>query len=71
MSWVGCAVAIRGCSVTRVCARVAHCSGPSLKQDYQFFEMQNVDVYELMCSVLGLEPAPNNGTLSRVQHLFR
>ena len=46
-------------------------SGPSFKRGYKFGEMQNVDIYALCCHLLGLDPAPNNGTLARVTPLLR
>jgi ectonucleotide pyrophosphatase/phosphodiesterase family protein 5 len=30
-----------------------------------------VDVYEVMCCVLGITPNPNNGSLSRAEHILK
>ena len=32
--------------------------------------IQIVDLYPLMCEVLRIKPAPNNGSLARVQHFL-
>ena len=32
---------------------------------------RNVDIYELMCHLLDITPAPNNGTLANLQHLLK
>jgi len=31
----------------------------------------NIHVYSMICSILGLKPAPNNGTLSAIQNLLK
>nr|XP_002121836.1 ectonucleotide pyrophosphatase/phosphodiesterase family member 7-like [Ciona intestinalis] len=38
--------------------------GPSFKKNYSFSGFETVNMYPLMCHLLGLEPAPNNGSLS-------
>ena len=45
--------------------------GPAFKQglrDARPFHI--VDIYSLMCHILGLEPAPNNGSLSKTAHIL-
>jgi hypothetical protein len=32
---------------------------------------QNIHVYELMCAILGLKPAPNDGKLDSVRAMLR
>uniref|UniRef100_A0A673MZ50 Ectonucleotide pyrophosphatase/phosphodiesterase 5 n=1 Tax=Sinocyclocheilus rhinocerous TaxID=307959 RepID=A0A673MZ50_9TELE len=44
--------------------------GPAFRRDYTKASMRSVDLYPLMCSILGLKPLPNNGSLSRVQDLL-
>uniref|UniRef100_A0A671Q3D0 Ectonucleotide pyrophosphatase/phosphodiesterase family member 5-like n=1 Tax=Sinocyclocheilus anshuiensis TaxID=1608454 RepID=A0A671Q3D0_9TELE len=44
--------------------------GPAFCRDYTKASMRSVDLYPLMCSILGLKPLPNNGSLSRVQDLL-
>jgi hypothetical protein len=40
--------------------------GPAFKKGYKIKSFKNVDIYPLMCYVLGIEPATHNGSLSRV-----
>jgi len=37
--------------------------GPALKQGYQVDSINNVDVYSLICQLLSLNPAANNGSM--------
>lgn len=39
-------------------------SGVAVQQSFQ-----NIEVYNIMASILGLSPAPNNGTLANVRNL--
>lgn len=45
---------------------VAH--GPALKKGFilERDDVENVDYYPLMCHILGVAPAPNNGSLDRI-----
>lgn len=44
--------------------------GPSFKRGYSVETFNNVDVYPLMCHLLQLTPAPNNGSLEVVMTLL-
>lgn len=45
--------------------------GPAFKQGLKDAKPFNsVDIYSLMCHVMQLEPAPHNGSLENVKHLF-
>lgn len=45
--------------------------GPSFKSNFTHISPINiVDIYPLMCEILGVEAAPNNGTLSEVKELL-
>jgi predicted AlkP superfamily pyrophosphatase or phosphodiesterase len=46
-------------------------AGPGLRAGAVSPEFSNVHLYELMCHLLGFEPAPNDGSLSAVRHLLR
>lgn len=46
-------------------------AGPGLRQGATVPPLANVHLYELMCHLLGLEPAPNDGSLEAVRHLLR
>jgi len=45
--------------------------GPSFAKLPDAKGMQNIDVYTLLSNVLGLQPAPNNGSFSNVQYLLK
>lgn len=44
--------------------------GPSFKKGARVDTFNSVDVYPLMCKLLGLKPAPNNGSLGVVSQLL-
>lgn len=45
--------------------------GPAFKKGIKNAEPFNsVDIYSLMCHVMQLEPAPHNGSLENIKHLF-
>lgn len=47
-------------------------NGPAFKEGGLSVEpFDNLHVYSLMCHILNLEPAPNNGSLSGVQNLLK
>ncbi|XP_030047369.1 glycerophosphocholine cholinephosphodiesterase ENPP6 [Microcaecilia unicolor] len=45
--------------------------GPNFKTNYRSAPIRSVDVYNVMCHVLGVEPLPNNGSWSRVENMLR
>uniref|UniRef100_A0A8C3PNG4 Ectonucleotide pyrophosphatase/phosphodiesterase 1 n=1 Tax=Calidris pygmaea TaxID=425635 RepID=A0A8C3PNG4_9CHAR len=45
--------------------------GPGFKFRTQVDPFENIEVYNLMCDLLNLKPAPNNGTHGRLNHLLR
>ncbi|KAL3881553.1 hypothetical protein ACJMK2_027979 [Sinanodonta woodiana] len=45
-------------------------SGPAFKKDYSTGPISVVDLYPLMCHILGIKPAPNNGSLENIQHIL-
>ena len=47
---------------------IAH--GPAFKKGFKIKSFNNVDIYPLMCSILGVEPAVNNGSLSNVLEML-
>jgi len=42
--------------------------GPSFKKNYKVGGFENVNIYPLMCHLLGLQPHPNNGSLDVLKH---
>ncbi|XP_022798371.1 bis(5'-adenosyl)-triphosphatase enpp4-like [Stylophora pistillata] len=45
--------------------------GPAFKQGYKSGPIEMVDIYPLICHLLGIDPLPNNGSLSRIEHLLK
>ncbi len=45
--------------------------GPAFKQGYQQPMFKNVDVYPLICKIMGLTPAPNDGEFQDVAGMLR
>ncbi|MBN2639086.1 MAG: alkaline phosphatase family protein [Bacteroidales bacterium] len=50
---------------------IFYAAGPAFKKDFNAATFPNVDVYPLMCKILGLKPAPNDGNLSGVEDLLK
>ncbi|KAL0973938.1 hypothetical protein UPYG_G00213190 [Umbra pygmaea] len=44
--------------------------GPDFKKNVRAPPIKAVDVYNLMCRTLGIQPLPNNGSWYRVEHLL-
>ncbi|XP_042225372.1 venom phosphodiesterase 2-like [Homarus americanus] len=47
---------------------VAH--GPDIRQNIEVEAFQNIELYNLMCHLLGVTPAPNNGTWGSLHRLL-
>ena len=45
--------------------------GPAFKENFTSMPFELIDIYPLICDIRGIEPAPNNGSLTRVKALFR
>jgi predicted AlkP superfamily pyrophosphatase or phosphodiesterase len=45
-------------------------AGPSLRAGIELPELANIHLYHLMCAILGLEPAPNDGTFEAIEDLL-
>ncbi|XP_036411142.1 ectonucleotide pyrophosphatase/phosphodiesterase family member 2-like [Megalops cyprinoides] len=45
--------------------------GPSFKYKTQVPAFENIELYNVMCDLLGLEPAPNNGTHGSLNHMLK
>ena len=46
-------------------------SGPGFREGYEAGSFNNVDLYPLMCHLLGIEPQPNNGSLENVKAILK
>eukprot|EP00057_Strongylocentrotus_purpuratus_P026173 XP_011680647.1 PREDICTED: ectonucleotide pyrophosphatase/phosphodiesterase family member 7-like [Strongylocentrotus purpuratus] len=42
-----------------------YAQGPYFRRNYAAVPLESVDVYQLMCEILSLDPAPNNGSRDR------
>ncbi|XP_010284040.1 PREDICTED: venom phosphodiesterase 2-like, partial [Phaethon lepturus] len=45
--------------------------GPSFKEKTEVDAFENIEVYNLMCDLLRITPAPNNGTHGSLNHLLK
>ncbi|XP_045400329.1 ectonucleotide pyrophosphatase/phosphodiesterase family member 3 isoform X3 [Lemur catta] len=45
--------------------------GPSFKEKTEIEPFENIEVYNLMCDLLRIQPAPNNGTHGSLNHLLK
>ncbi|XP_071997618.1 ectonucleotide pyrophosphatase/phosphodiesterase family member 1 [Engystomops pustulosus] len=45
--------------------------GPNLKHGLEVQPFENIELYNLMCDLLDIEPAPNNGTHGSLNHLLK
>ena len=48
---------------------IAH--GPSFRRGYEADAIDIVDIYPLICQILDIMPAPNNGSLAHVRQMLR
>ncbi|KAJ8305988.1 hypothetical protein KUTeg_016533 [Tegillarca granosa] len=44
--------------------------GPGFKQQIQIEPFENIELYNLMAEILGITPAPNNGTMGSLHHIL-
>uniref|UniRef100_A0A3B3Y8D7 ENPP1-3/EXOG-like endonuclease/phosphodiesterase domain-containing protein n=1 Tax=Poecilia mexicana TaxID=48701 RepID=A0A3B3Y8D7_9TELE len=45
--------------------------GPGFKTKYVVPTFENIELYNLMCDLLGIRPSPNNGTHGSLNHLLK
>ncbi|XP_022359242.1 ectonucleotide pyrophosphatase/phosphodiesterase family member 3 isoform X2 [Enhydra lutris kenyoni] len=45
--------------------------GPSFKEKTEIEPFENIEIYNLMCDLLHIQPAPNNGTHGSLNHLLK
>lgn len=50
---------------------VFYASGPAFREDYRHTSFQNQNIYLILCRLLGIEPAPNDGRWRDIRGLFR
>jgi alkaline phosphatase D len=50
---------------------IFYASGPAFKRNYKFKELNNTDVYNLICTILKITPAKNDGNPAHIKGLLR
>jgi predicted AlkP superfamily pyrophosphatase or phosphodiesterase len=50
---------------------IFYAAGPSFKKNYKFKELNNVDIYNLVCRILDISPAKNDGDPAHIKGLLR
>jgi alkaline phosphatase D len=45
--------------------------GPAFRKNYEFKELNNVDIYDLICGILKITPAKNDGDPNHLKNLLR
>ncbi|XP_077991511.1 ectonucleotide pyrophosphatase/phosphodiesterase family member 7-like [Glandiceps talaboti] len=50
---------------------IFYATGPSFKKGYVKDSFESIHIYELMCRLLGLDPAPNNGSFEEVKDVLQ
>ncbi len=50
---------------------IFYASGPSFKKNYRFKELNNIDVYNLICRILNIKPAKNDGDPTHIKGILR
>jgi predicted AlkP superfamily pyrophosphatase or phosphodiesterase len=50
---------------------IFYAAGPDFKKNYRFNQLNNVDVYNLVCKILKLAPAKNDGDPSHIKGMLK
>jgi hypothetical protein len=50
---------------------IFYATGPAFKKNYSFRQLNNVDVYDLICKIMKLNPAPNDGNPDGFKAILR
>jgi alkaline phosphatase D len=50
---------------------IFYAAGPSFKKNYKFKELNNVDIYNLVCRILCISPAKNDGDPAHIKGMLR
>ena len=50
---------------------IFYAAGPSFKKNYKFKDLNNIDVYNLICRILNLVPAKNDGDPSHIKGMLK
>jgi alkaline phosphatase D len=50
---------------------IFYAAGPSFRKNYRFKELNNIDVYNLVCKILKINPAKNDGDPEHIEGMLR
>jgi predicted AlkP superfamily pyrophosphatase or phosphodiesterase len=50
---------------------IFYAAGPAFKKGYSFESLNNTDIYDLICKILKLKPAKNDGNPENIIHLLK
>jgi predicted AlkP superfamily pyrophosphatase or phosphodiesterase len=50
---------------------IFYAAGPSFKRNYKFRELNNIDIYNLICRILDITPAKNDGDPTHIKGILR
>ncbi|KAJ8036368.1 Ectonucleotide pyrophosphatase/phosphodiesterase family member 7 [Holothuria leucospilota] len=50
---------------------IFYARGPAFKTSYRARPINNVDIYQMVCEILDVEAAPNNGSLGRYKNMMK
>ncbi len=50
---------------------IFYAEGPAFKKNYKFKELNNIDIYNLMCRILNLKPAKNDGNPAHIKGMLK
>ncbi|MCX6334141.1 MAG: ectonucleotide pyrophosphatase/phosphodiesterase [Bacteroidia bacterium] len=50
---------------------IFYAAGPAFKEGLSFDRLNNVDIYNLICKILKLKPAPNDGDIQNIKYLLK
>jgi predicted AlkP superfamily pyrophosphatase or phosphodiesterase len=50
---------------------VFYAAGPAFKKNYRFHELNNTDIYGLICRILDIKPAVNDGNPENINHILK
>jgi alkaline phosphatase D len=50
---------------------IFYAAGPSFKKNYKFKELNNIDIYNLICRILNITPAKNDGDPAHIKGMLK
>jgi alkaline phosphatase D len=50
---------------------IFYAAGPSFRKNYKFSELNNIDIYNLICTILRIKPAKNDGDPAHTKGILR